>query len=326
VNYKEFAFFLNNNAGKMNRGILAKITAQFPGAEIFLSHNDNESNLYLQKIIQENYRYLFLGGGDGTFFNFLNQIPEALNPDLLIGILGLGTGNGLATEVNSTHFQNTLNKIKKSSFANFSNYRLISTEGKFTHFSSVGLDAQVLNDFIRIKNRYPLLKRKYFGLPAYLLAYFLLSAKSEIIRRGVMVKVINEGEKVYRINEQRQADLLDLKPGEIIYEGLANLTGVATSSFYGFGFKVFPYARLNENLMNLRIANISNQEFLINPRSLWRGSYYNDQFINDYLVTRVRILFAQDSPWQIGGDAFGFRQEITYELSEKKVKILDFSQ
>jgi diacylglycerol kinase family enzyme len=327
----DMVFTLNMNAARVSSGIKKVIHSYLPEAEIYLSNNQEEAESHIKSIIKKSPRHIFTGGGDGTTYNFLNLIrkygTKRLEDYPSIGLLGLGTGNGLASEVNSHNLEYVLNQIREGNIFNTREYNLIETEDKIVHFSTLGLDAQVLNDFLALKEEKPFFNKKKMGLPAYLYAYFTKTAHCDALNNKPWeVRVINESDTVYKISHSRGMELLPVKKGEIIYEGPANLAGVGTASNYGFNFKVFPFAPAKKDFMNLRIVNISNRVFLKNWYALWTGKYENEEIIKDFLVKKVRLQFSQSAPFQTGGDARGYRDEIIYEISDQKVKLIDFSE
>lgn len=326
-----FAFALNKNASRVSNDVKKVIHSYLPEAEVYISNDFEEAENHIKSIIKNQYKYIFTGGGDGTTYHFLNLIRKHGNKNLSdypsIGLLGLGTGNGLASEVNAHNLEYVLGRIKGGYLHQTKKYNLIETEEHLVHFSTLGLDAQILNDFIDVKEEHPFLKRKGMGLPAYLYAYFSKSMYCDALNNKPWeIQIINEGDEVYKINSDREPELLTMKKGKVIYDGYANLAGVGTATNYGFKFKVFPYARAKKDFMNLRVINLSNSEFLSNWYSLWTGKYKNENILKDFLVKKVRIKFSKPAPFQFGGDAKGFRDEIVYEVSDHKVNLLDFSE
>ncbi len=327
----DIVFTLNRNAARVSNKIKKVIHKYLPEAEVYLSNDQEEAENHIKSILKNSPKHIFTGGGDGTTYNFLNLIRKhgikRLDEYPSLGLLGLGTGNGLASEVNSHNLEYVLNKIKAGDIFNTREFNLIETEGKLVHFSTLGLDAQVLNDFIALKEEKPLFRKKRMGLPAYLYAYLTKTAHCDALKdKPWEVRIINEGDAVYKINHSSGPVLLPLKKGDTIYEGPANLAGVGTASNYGFKFKVFPFAPAKKDFMNLRIVNISNREFLKNWYSLWNGKYENESIIKDFLVQKVRLQFSKSAPFQTGGDAKGYRDEIIYDISDQKVKLIDFSE
>jgi diacylglycerol kinase family enzyme len=326
----DLVFTLNRNAARVSNSVLKVIHRHLPKAEIYISENQEEAENHIKSILKSSPKHIFTGGGDGTTYNFLNMVRKHDTKRLdetSFGLLGLGTGNGLASELNSHKLEYVLNKIKIGDILKTREFNLIETEGKMVHFSTLGLDAQVLNDFIALKEEKPFFRKKRMGLPAYLYAYSTKTAHCDALNNKPWeVRVINESDTVFKISHSKGMELLPVKKGETIYEGPANLAGVGTASFYGFKFNVFPFAPVKKDYMHLRIVNISNREFLKNCVSLWTGKYENENVIRDFLVKKVRLQFSKSAPFQTGGDAKGYRDEIIYDISDQKVKLIDFSE
>src|SRR5687767_6405334 len=94
--------------------------------------------------------------------------------------------------------------------------------------------------------------------------------------------------------------------------------------YYGFGFRMFPYADDRPDRMHLRIAVITSFEFVANFRPIWRGEYENLETVFDYLVEAVRIEMDPETPFHIGGDAIGDRGEVTLRLQREPLELVDF--
>jgi diacylglycerol kinase family enzyme len=57
-------------------------------------------------------------------------------------------------------------------------------------------------------------------------------------------------------------------------------------------------------------------------RSIWNGTYRSPT-IQDFWVDAVRLEFSKPVPFQVGGDAVGYREEMEFRLSSKSVRLVD---
>lgn len=112
--------------------------------------------------------------------------------------------------------------------------------------------------------------------------------------------------------------------GGLIYEGSLMMAAAGTVPFYGFELKMFPYAGKRRGMMNLRLATIATTTVLANLPSLWRGQYSNEG-IRDILCTDATIRFSRPMPFQIAGDAAGYRDEVRFQMASESVDLVDFS-
>ena len=100
---------------------------------------------------------------------------------------------------------------------------------------------------------------------------------------------------------------------------VANVTvrivAASTIPFYGFGFRMFPYAEDRADRMQLRVSTISPVEFVREFRGIWRGDYESESIL-DYLIDEVEIEIDPPTPFQIGGDEQGERESVRVALGE----------
>lgn len=93
----KYAFIINPNAGaKKKLNIETFIASQFPKTivyDIIIWENANDITPIAKQIKAKNYSYIIACGGDGT----VNMVASLIvNTNMALGILPLGSGNGLA--------------------------------------------------------------------------------------------------------------------------------------------------------------------------------------------------------------------------------------
>jgi diacylglycerol kinase family enzyme len=103
------------------------------------------------------------------------------------------------------------------------------------------------------------------------------------------------------------------------------MAAAGTIPFYGFDFKIFPFAAKRAGMMHLRVGAESPSRIVANLSKLWRGRWF-PKGILDFHARDVRIQFERPMPFQIGGDAEGYRDEVVLELAPEAVEVMDFSQ
>jgi diacylglycerol kinase family enzyme len=115
-----------------------------------------------------------------------------------------------------------------------------------------------------------------------------------------------------------------VQAGDVLYQGPARIVGLSTIPYYGFGFRMFPYAEERKDRMALRVANLTPLEFVRNARAIWKGDYVNPETIWDFLVQDVEIEMDPATAFQIGGDTKGERSFVRVKLSERPIRLVDF--
>jgi hypothetical protein len=140
----------------------------------------------------------------------------------------------------------------------------------------------------------------------------------------IEARIVNMGQAYY-VDPRRGDRLEEIEPGAKLFEGPASLISVGTSSFFGYNFKIFPFAGLMPGMMQLRVTNISALGALAHLPSIWKGTYRNPEVIRDFLVKDVWIDLQTPYPFQHSGDDQGLRDHLHFEIDEKNpLKLVDF--
>ncbi|MBI5526225.1 MAG: hypothetical protein HY897_07805 [Deltaproteobacteria bacterium] len=344
-----FAVLLNINARGVSERVRQTIRRIVPEEHLFISANAEEADRHAATIIERRYDGVFSGGGDGSLVMLINMLwkhvlrlnsrmseagsqrPEPFRFPML-GILKLGTGNGWAGVVGSKKGVRQLKHALAGGALKFIPFDLIETEGRRFHFSGMGWDAAILNDYLEFKklgSRFPRLKKFITTLPGYLTSTFLKTIPVEAWKQlrgtgGMKIKVVNRGKRLFRIEGGGRPVPARFGRGDIIYHGPANVIGCATTPNYGFNMKAFPYAMTMPGLMNLRIVQAGIPELVLNMGPIWEGTFRSPRFI-DFLVSDVEIVASKPAPFHIGGDAEGLREQVRFGIASEPVKVLDFS-
>ncbi len=287
------------------------------------------------------------GGGDGTLVNVMNHVfryideanewrtqrsrhfgeRQTLLPYPEFGILKLGTGNGLSNVVSAKNATEDLLKVLSGPRHNAVEIDLIEAEGQRFFFAGQGYDARILNDYNAIKNwaaRSKAMKRLTATAAGYLMAV-LGKTVPHMLRHGFNneVRVTNLGDEGYFMDPVRGDRAIPVKSGQVIYEGPAGLCGVGTAPFFGFGFTMFPFAGVRPGFMNMRVATCGPLKPLANLPSLWKGNW-RDAEVLDFMLTKVKVESKNPVPYQHSGDGMGARDSITYSISDRPLKLVDY--
>jgi len=355
-----FAVLLNINARGVSKKVRDTISQIVPEEDLFISHSELEAETHAHEIIKRRYKGVFSGGGDGSLILLVNLLWEnviKLNEELssgsnaairdgykgtgdiviepyrfpFLGILKLGTGNGWASVVGSKKGVEQLKYVLAGGDLKFTPFDLIFTENRRFHFSGLGWDAAILNDYIDFKklgNRFPYLKKYLASLPGYISSMMIRTIPRELTKQILNLKqsrceIVNRGARVFRIEGGGRPVPVRFGRGDRIFSGNVNVVGVATTPNYGFNLKAFPYAMTMPGMMNLRIIQAGIPELIMNAGPIWNGVYCSPK-IHDFLVSDVEIFFSASMPLQIGGDAEGMRDYIRYKVVPDAVRTLDF--
>jgi len=101
------------------------------------------------------------------------------------------------------------------------------------------------------------------------------------------------------------------------------MAAAATMPFYGYGFKMFPFASERPGMMNLRLGQVHAPNVLANLPKMWTGRWFPEG-IQDYYAQEVTLRYARPMPFQVGGDAAGYRDAVTFSMARETVELADF--
>jgi len=335
------AVLLNANAKRVDGRVLQALSHVVPEGDLFLTRTFEEARRVAELVVDRRYRVVFTGGGDGTFVGFLNEILNVIERKRhqmgpvaprapRFGILKLGTGNALSNLTGASPLRgdgiiDDVLRARAGEVPGSLKLELLVTEGKRAPFAGVGLDAGILNHYVETKRS--LAKgpfAKFFsGGAGYAAAItcrsvpsYLTSTKPEmeIRSRGVALRMGANGKPVGE----------PMGPGAVLYRGPAHVAAASTVPCYGYNLKVFPFAGMRRGMMQLRVANLPIPKILANLPKLWTGEWFPEG-MHDFLVEDVEIELDRKAPFQIAGDAEGYRNYVRFAVSKHPVELLDFN-
>ena len=331
---RRIAVVVNGNAKSVTDEIIATLGDILAGGDLFVSRRVEEAKDIARTIATRGYGTVLTGGGDGTFTVMVTEVARACDaegvPRPRFGLLKLGTGNSLAWVIGASAAKNgrglaaDIQRLRRD--AGSRPMRLIEVMDTLTPFCGWGVDAQVLQDYQRTKaflSRGPL-ARFAPGPLSYIVSNVTQTLPSYLFRGVPFVRVRNTGGDAFRMGAGRKRAGSAIGSGEVIFEGKARLICCSTIPYYGFGFRMFPFAEDRPDKMHLRLSVIDAVTFAANFPAIWRGEYENLENTFDFLVDRVEIETDPPTPFQIGGDAVGPQGKLTLALSKKPIDLVDY--
>jgi diacylglycerol kinase family enzyme len=327
------AVLLNANAKAVTADVRRALSRVLPDEHLYFSTCHEEASVIAEEVVARRYGTVFTGGGDGTFVGWVNRIVESAERRLTrpprFGVLALGTGNAVAEMVGATprrHAQD-LARFVRGEVGSVRRLDLLTCEGRRTPFAGAGIDAAVLNDYVWLRQRLsgtPIAKLGV-GLAGYGLAIALRSAPRRVMeRRPTYCEIVNVGRPAWRLDASGARIGRPIAHGELLYAGPAMLAAASTVPYYGLGLRVFPHTGTALGMMQLRVVtSIGLPTLLMNLPSIWNGSF-SHQGLLDFHADRVALRFERPTPLQIGGDAEGLRDEVTFGMAANPVELVDF--
>jgi diacylglycerol kinase family enzyme len=324
-----FAVLLNPNARRVSPRVLGRITEIVDSDHVYVSDDAASAQTLVRSIMDKGYSTVFTGGGDGTVTQFINMLPEAGAPR--VGILKLGTGNAMAEIVSSGDPMVDLRAYTTNPSQDDFRLPLCESEGTRFAFAGLGLDGWIINDYRALKARCEdgPLRPLAQNLGGYFAAALGVSVprmfKRWATRRRTEVRVTNTGGHAYLLDNGAQPGrvMRRFAPGEVLYEGPTNNVMFGTCPFYGHAMKALPFAGIDPLRFHLRVSNMPVASVLANLGPLWRGTL-NHPNLFDFHADRVHLEFNEPTPYQLAGDAMGYRNELTVGMSRQAIELVRF--
>ena len=325
-NDERYAVVLNGNAGRVTPRLRRTLSAVVPKDRLYFTESPEHAREVLTRAVERDVHTIFAGGGDGTIVDTINTL-EGFRADVprlpAVGVLRLGTGNALARYLGSGAPIHTLRRWTEGHLHRVQDIHMVESEGSIFPFAGLGHDAAVVNDYIAVKKmgRGRWWEKLSTGFPGYLIAGLLKTVPNYLTRSNPTVTVTNLGAPARKVDVDGRYVGEPIPTGGIIYRGPAALIGAATTPLYGYGMRMFPHATLAEGRFQLRVVDMNAAQCVWNLVSVFRGRCAHPG-LHDFLLDRVRVRFDDAVPYQLGGDAKGYRQEMTFSLARYPVTMV----
>ncbi len=324
------AVLVNLNARRGSPRVGHLVREVLPRAEVAVTSTLDDARRFLHDQVSGRPPSLILsGGGDGTavaIWNELRAMNAAIPP---LGLLRLGTGNGLANVTGAPRARAALERIAalRGVVPPVRGFRLLESEGRIAPFAGTGWDAQIVADFKAWQATLPpAVQGMNAGLRGYLNALFLRTIPQQLFGDGpARVRVVNLGDDAFTLDDrERVVPIPGARRGTVLYEGLASVASGATTTEWGFGFRAFPHAHRVPDRLSVRVYGAKVLEATSNMFKLWRGDRVPK--MHDFFTTGIRFELDREVPFQIGGDVVGPRRVIELRLSEQRVGLVDWDR
>jgi len=328
---EQTAVLLNANAKQVSPRIRATLSGLVPADNLFFSRDPDDAHRIADTVMARGFETVFTGGGDGTFVSWVNHILDRAEtrdaPAPRFGVLALGTGNAVAEMVGAGRPVDDLRRHLAGEVLPGRRLDLVTSEGRRTPFAGVGIDAAVLNDYGWLKNRLGGRGGQLAaGLVGYGLAIALRSAPRQVFqRKPTYCEILNTGAPAWRLDPNGERAGRPIDSGEILYAGPCMLAAGSTVPYYGFKLRAFPFAGRRCGTMQVRVATrIPVPSLILNARQIFSGEFAHAGLL-DFEADRVEMAFDRPVPYQVGGDAEGYREKLSLGIAPRSVELLDYA-
>jgi YegS/Rv2252/BmrU family lipid kinase len=295
---RKVLFFINPVSGTKNKlqlveTIIRKCEEKNMSFEILFTSKDGDYQFLHGKINNENITDIAIAGGDGSLSPIISSV---LNVPVNIGIIPLGSGNGLAR---TAGIPNSVDKAIDIIFAGKSKSTDVFLINKklSVHVSGLGFDAKVAHDFAEGKTR---------GLHAYtkIAINNFLSAKT------------------YPFTIEVDEKKIDLH---------AFFISIANSSQFGNNFKVAPKASICDGLLDIVVLKKANKTkavlSFVQQMISGKVRHFSEAALqkNDILYFQTQKLKIENpalAPLHIDGDPAATGKEISIEILPSAYRLI----
>jgi diacylglycerol kinase family enzyme len=324
------AVVLNANAKRVTQRVRREVESAAPHADVFYTRSLEEAAFVTRRIADNGYDFVFTGGGDGTVVNTIDQVCRRLDEIGAayprFGVLKLGTGNGIADFFGAGDYRNDLARAQQVGRRDL---HLIELDGETrTPFCGFGWDAYILNNYDLLKRqaqRFAVTRMLFKSVAGYLIAGIGKSVPEFIIKRPSWnIRVINRGGTGFKLDRQGN-EIERYAPGALVYEGPARLGCFGTTPFYGFKFRMLPFADRSPGMFHFRVIDIPPLAAVAQLPQAWQGRL-DHPGLSDFQLDGCDVEFDHDAPFQIGGDAKGLRKTLSVRIHEREIPCLAFDR
>ena len=287
---KKLLFIINPISGVSKKAGIPDLISEHIDAnkyepEIYFSGYRGDAAREAAAARERNIDIVVAVGGDGT----INEIASSLiGSDTALGIIPLGSGNGLAR-----HLEIPINSVKAMKSLNTNRYTLIDTaflnEKPFFNVAGVGFDAYVGYLFATIEGR---------GFKSYAKATWRALKSFKPFR----VRIV--------------ADTL-------LYDGEAFLLSFANSNQFGNNCYINPDGIIHDG--KIEIVLVRPFPALMTPVILWRlfaKSIKKSRYVEVFSINSATIETFEPAYVQLDGDVLGKMNKITLRVEQESLRVL----
>ncbi|ADR22136.1 hypothetical protein MATR_02270 [Marivirga tractuosa] len=288
---KKLLFIINPKSGNNDKSTLEKQISRVCDKNkkeyaLFYTTGENDKEKIEEKQDEYQADTLVACGGDGT----VNMIAQLLlNSPAQLGIIPLGSANGLAYELDIE--EDVEESLELLMIGNSISMDVIQINDEFIclHLSDLGFNAKMIKDFEESGER---------GMLSYAKSFF----------GSLMEKKTNE----FRIEFNGSEKTVK-----------AEMIVMANASSYGTGAVINPESKLDDGTFELVIFKpIPLKDLLSLTLESFLGDIKSSPYVEIYKVEKAKIYCKEAELLQIDGELKGVNQEIKAEILQGALRVI----
>ncbi|MDQ2719296.1 MAG: YegS/Rv2252/BmrU family lipid kinase [Bacteroidota bacterium] len=295
---RNILFFINPISGaksksQLEKKIIKKCGERNIAFEILFTSKDGDYNFLKNKIEKDSITDIVICGGDGSLSPIISSI---LNTKINVGIIPLGSGNGLAR---TAHIPKSIDNALEIIFKGNASYvdAFLINNNLSCHVSGLGFDAKVAHEFSRQRSR---------GLSTY---------TKQAVKNFFSAKTYSF--------------IIETNVGG--FSTSAFLVCIANSNQFGNNFKIAPKASINDGLLDIVIVKKNNKFKIVFAflSQILSGKISNtdekDFHKKDILYFQAKNIIIKNpdhAPLHIDGDPAETNSEFSIEILPAAYKLI----
>lgn len=276
----------NGQTGKVWPSLSEKMKASGFMHQWEMTYGPGDGRRIAREAVRQGFDRIVAVGGDGTVNEVINGLIEndcSINPDLVFGVLSMGTGCdfiksvGIPGSVDDAIGHLVCNRVERVDVgkARFVGHDGQITERYFLNIADLGLGAETVD---RVNHT----TKVFGGFVSFLW--------------GTLVSLLHYRNKVAEIT---------IDDGEPIKSSLT-LCAIANGTHFGGGMNIAPQAKLNDGLFDVVLCHgFSKSEIIVNLKRLYGGTHLSHPKVRYWQAAKLKVSSPEKLLLELDGEQPG---------------------
>lgn len=250
----------------------------------YLTTGKDDAKEIKQQIENADFERVLVVGGDGT----IRMVAEILlNTRIVLGIIPMGSANGLATDLKIPEDWKKAFQIALSEKTETIDTILINNEHLCLHLADFGLNARLVKGYQENDRR---------GMMGYGLE---------------LLKSLNISESSFDVELEHEDEKIQVK---------AEMVVIANSRMYGTGAVINPFGKMNDGLFEVCIIHETSLQLLI-EMLIDPDQPFPDELVKVYQTDQVELVLDKEQPFQVDGEYIGELKRLTAKMNRASLRV-----